>query len=139
MSLLTWDMLKSNNTVPFRTLGIQRAYDVYRQRLRDQGKTINTALAELLPWKEDKFYVITRNRFPYAVEPPIQHYVIWFHPTRLGRRNLTHNDVAIAVRESWPTAKRGIAWRINPPSQMSVSGIPHAQLFVHPERMQRPF
>ena len=136
-TLLTWNMLKRGVT-PFRTLGMQEAYDAYRRQLAAEGKNVNTALCDELQWEAGKMYTITPNRFPYAVESPIQHYVVWFHPRRLGgRRRPSQNDMAFVVGDMWPGVRQGIVWRINPTTEMSVSAIPHAQLFLHPDLMAR--
>lgn len=106
---------------------VQHAYNQYMARTKPANAILNT-FKEHFPTAK---FIIMQNRFPYHVEPDINHLVAWINPK--------FPDVACADIEAY-LHLRGVsdyAIFMNSPKNRSVKSILHYHLFVPDKYMSK--
>merc|ERR1711994_557709 len=66
---------------------------------------------------------VTKNSFPYFVEPSIEHYVLWIKP----EETLTDDDAVVILQKKFPE-KQFVCFK-NDPVVRSVPGVEHESSF----------
>jgi hypothetical protein len=85
-----------------------------------------TKLAAVVPEHIDNDLIIwTKNDFPYALEEPIEHYLIWSHNT------LPKEKILSLIDHNLPN-KEFVYW-INPPILRSVANVFHVHILARPK------
>lgn len=141
--ILTWEYLLhfDNNppTFPFpRDLNVQNQYEIFKNKLLIQKKTISNNIISLYFNDDDIEYRICDNDFPYKTVPGIKHILIWFNPKNKLNELLpnTFNDgnhkryVQYLLNDfDEYKDKEFIMWE-NLPTNKSVHDIRHIHIFI---------
>jgi len=70
--MLTWDELKDDDIIPYRTPLIENKYQIFK----DNNSLIDIIRNNLIKDKSKDLH-LTINNYPYDVEDDVSHYIIW--------------------------------------------------------------
>lgn len=73
--------------------------------------------------------VLRPNEYPYDVASNVDHYVLWFHPTKFDVVP-SSSRVDDILQGMYNTDLYNVTWFKNPREWQSVPGVPHVHVFV---------
>ena len=121
-----WGPPASRHQLPRRP-EVQAAYEQF-QRTHNMPATIMQEVF-VAPATVLRGWTLVPNKFPYAVAPGIEHWVLWLHPRKAWRDVEVLEFMIHWMRVYGFQAQNVIFFRIRPEHQ-SVKGIPHYHVFL---------
>ncbi len=131
--MLTWDNLKGfDMTVAYcrfpRANAVHEQYKNDLSELASRGISINDHILSIIGSND---ILLTKNKYPYLVEPNVCHYVFWMRP---GTRPITMQCAKMIIFARMSKTK-SINWSDmiifeNVTKNKSVKLIPHYQVFI---------
>lgn len=128
--MLSWESLKDDDYIPYRTVEIDNEYSLYKEKTKSLDSNI---INNVLKNKSEELH-LTLNKFPYDLEEGITHYVIWDLKedkinieTQLERyHNFVKSKFDLTIYDS--------IIKINKPQYQSIPEIKHCQLFIRDKK-----
>lgn len=141
---LRWEVLKKYHQNPQncyfpRCDKVIKAYRNHKSGLDNNNKDISEFIKDLYfsGKEESRVSCLTNNKFPYLLEPGIQHKVLWFNPRITmsnkfpNNLNTVHGFIDICLSKKLPDKdKYDIVYFENLSQCRSVPGIRHIQVFL---------
>ncbi|KAL1920967.1 uncharacterized protein VTP21DRAFT_11602 [Calcarisporiella thermophila] len=130
-TLLSWgdvvDLINKNQVhLMKRSPSSQQEYNKFNARIRAEYGSLDAYVRkELLRWDSGpKQYAFRVNDFPYALEPEIQHHVLW------SPAPIDASTVKAIVDKELPN--REWVWFINPVKYQSIPSLFHVHIMSRP-------
>lgn len=127
---ISWEKIQqySFDNPPIQTFkrkeGYQEIYEAYKKGLEVEKITPEQAIINKYFINNNNLFLITNNEFPYDLEEPLQHLVIWIRP---GCESLITREYIINYLNNI-TSEYVIFENLQ--GKKSIPGIQHYQLFV---------
>ncbi len=134
---ITWEELKKYDGNPppkalTRLPNINIAYRMYNKKLsQSSGVNANEFITKKLTNEYPSEYnIITKNKFPYYLDPQILHLVLWINPLYESDAKNTEQAIRGEIAAKLNDKNADFVLYENLPKHRSISTVRHYQLFV---------